>query len=349
MIHKNRILQLVIGFFISGLFLSCSGGEAENNPIEKNEKGEILAPEERTWKNNLIGEEISLHSDITDSLYNAQEVKRNKDQILVSDVGDMRLKRFDLYGKYIDSFGSEGKGPGEFQQLLDYGFQGSDTLFALDDRKMRLMVFNARTTDFITEYETEPTPYRLAVLEEQLVIESSVADKLFYLLDFQGNTGTHFGEMMENKQQNSGSVAGDIYPVDTDTGFVFAPHYASYLYYYNSDGNNTKTIRTPDRIPFQETVHENRGGTRIIRPSESEFQTSDLKITGGNIYEVLQNNGEKNELPNIFVDVYDLETGGYLHSVKLPSLASDILVTDNRIYLINSELAQVQAYQYSKS
>lgn len=343
----TQISQVIIGLLFSALFLSCSNGETGNNPIEKNEKGEILAPEERTWNNNLIGQEISLHSDISDSLFNGLVIEGYRDQLYVSDFGDMRLKRFDLEGNYLDSFGSKGKGPGDFRIIMDFDISNSDTLFLIDARKMRLMTFNIRTADFIKEYETEPNLYRLAVVNNQLIIERGMAEKLFYLSDFQGNETYRFGEVMENKRQNGMSVSGDIHAAENDTGFVFSPRYASYLYFFDNEGNRTKTISTPDRIPYSEPVQESQGDMQISRPPETELETSDLKISGRYICELLQNNNKDNELPG-FVDVYDLETGGYLHSLELPSPAGDILVTDERLYLINSELAQLQAYEFSQ-
>ncbi len=117
-------------------------------------------------------EKIILHSDIKDSLFNGGMINRYDDRLVVSDFGDMRLKRFDLDGKYIDSFGSKGRGPGEFEQPLSFDLSGSDTLYVLDARKMRLMAFNAKTTDFVTSSDIEGNPYRMVVLQDNFIIET---------------------------------------------------------------------------------------------------------------------------------------------------------------------------------
>lgn len=331
---------------------ACSGGESEaestgtkHSSVVKNAKGEILAPEKRLWKNDLLGEEIALHSDIADSLFNPMNIKRFGNRLVISDFGDMRIKRFDLEGRYIDSFGSKGKGPGEFQGINDFDIRGEEMLYVIDGRNMRLMAFDIITTNFTTSYNTEPNPYRMVMLDEQLIIETLTAEKLFYKADLKGKASGWFGEVMEKQQQNKSSVLGEMEAADGDTGFVFAPHYASYLYYFDSSGNNTRVVRGPHRIPFQETIREQRGNIKISRPPRPDIFTTGLDISGGRIYVIQRNVKEDIALPETFLDLYDLQSGRYLYSVELPVQTRDAFIAKNSLYLIHSESAKVRAYQ----
>lgn len=187
---------------------ACSGGESEaestgtkHSSVVKNAKGEILAPEKRLWKNDLLGEEIALHSDIADSLFNPMNIKRFGNRLVISDFGDMRIKRFDLEGRYIDSFGSKGKGPGEFQGINDFDIRGEEMLYVIDGRNMRLMAFDIITTNFTTSYNTEPNPYRMVMLDEQLIIETLTAEKLFYKADLKGKASGWFGRLWKSNSK----------------------------------------------------------------------------------------------------------------------------------------------------
>lgn len=352
---RETVKLLFTSIFIMLLMTACSGGEqeadsagTEYSSIVKNEKGEILAPEERLWENDLLGEEIALHSDIRDSLFNPMNIKRFGNRLVISDFGDMRLKSFDLEGRYLDSFGSKGKGPGEFQSILDFDIRGEDMLYVIDGRKMRLMTFDAKTTNLITSYDTEPNPYRMAMLDEKLIIETLAAEKLFYKADFKGKTAGWFGEVMEKQQQNKSSVLGELDAASNDTGFVFAPHYASYLYYFDSSGNNTRVVRGPDRIPFQETIREQRGDIKIMRPPRPDIFTTGLDISGERVYVIQRNVKEDIDLPETFLDLYDLQSGRYLYSVELPVQTRDAFISKNRLYLISSETARVQGFRFNQ-
>lgn len=352
---RETVKLLFTSILILLVMTACSGGESEaestgtkHSSVVKNAKGEILAPEKRLWKNDLLGEEIALHSDIADSLFNPMNIKRFGNRLVISDIGDMRLKRFDLEGRYLDSFGSKGKGPGEFQRINDFVFNEKGTIYVIDGRKMRLMAFDSKNTSFITSYDTEPNPYRMAMLDEQLIIETLTAEKLFYKADFKGQTAGWFGEVMENQQQNKSSVLGELEATVSDSGFIFAPTYASYLYYFDIRGKNTRVIRGPDRIPFQETIHEQRGNMKITRPPRPDVLTKGLDISAERFYVTLINVKEESDLPETFLDLYDLESGRYLYSVELPEQTRDVLITKNSLYLVHSERAKVQAFRFKQ-
>lgn len=344
---KAPIHYLIFSILILATVISCSGEEQQapdKASVVTNEKGEVLAPEERSWKNELIGEEISLHSGITDSLLNGMAIKRDGNHLYISDYGDMKVKKFSLDGRFVDSFGGKGRGPGEFQQVTDFDITESGRLYVIDSKKMEMLVFDSESMEIITEHKLETKPYRMAIVDDHIIIEATVAEKLFGRYNFEGTLKSRFGEIMDNQEKNAASVSGDIYATDNDTGFVYAPIYASYLFQFSGEGNRTLTTKGPDRIPFKETVQQARGDMRLVMPPRTEFETIDLKIFGNRVYDLLENKGEDNDLPQTFMDIYDLKSGGYLHSVALPVPAREIFVSGDRLYLINPKTAKVKAF-----
>jgi len=54
-----------------------------------------------------------------------------KENIYISDSHDLKIHKFDKYGKHLLTFGGNGTGPGEFQFIMGIGSL-NDTLFVID-------------------------------------------------------------------------------------------------------------------------------------------------------------------------------------------------------------------------
>ncbi|NGP87737.1 6-bladed beta-propeller [Fodinibius halophilus] len=337
---------LLTAIFVTLSLTSCNEKEdgSKGTEITKNEKGEILTPEQRKWKKGAIGEEISLHDEVRDSLLRGMSIEVFGNQLYVSDFGDMRLKKFTRDGKYIGSYGKEGRGPGEFQQLMDFDQRG-DSIYVLDSRKMELMFFDKKSSSFITSHKVKSHPYRFATLGNRFVIERSMEEKLFSSTDLQGNIQHQFGQFIESQTQNGLSVSGNIETI-SDTGFVFSPSYASYLYYFNKEGEQTKVVRTVDRIPFQKPVKEKSGNMNITKPPTVKVYSRALS-TEDNLLLILQRFAKESDaLPTSFIDVYHLDTGQYRYSIELPLSVRDVELTRDRLYMLDSETSYVKAFDY---
>ncbi|GEM_PF-1697383 len=330
------------------LFAACSGSQSseDSNQITRNEKGQILTPTERTWAKDKIGKELSLQPNITDSLLQPMSIERFGQQLYVSDFSDMKIKKFSSDGEYLGSFGKKGRGPGEFQLPIDYDFRG-DTLFVIDTRRRKFMLFDAKSTDFITSRDIKFHPYRMAMIDRNLILEVSMTENLFYLSDTELDVSHRFGQFIDDQKKNGISVTGNVMAV-RDTGFVFSPAMASYLYYFDRQGNRTKTIRTPDRIPFKEPNVRKSGDRRFITAPESKVRTERLAMAGDKLYVFQSYTKDDEALPASFMDVYQLDSGRYLHSVKFSFSVRDAVFGDETLYLINSETAVVKAFEYAQ-
>lgn len=80
-------------------------------------------------------------------------LKRRSGEYLVFEVGGSTLARYDPHGRYLNSVGGTGSGPGEFRMIWAATVDDSDSLFVYDDLLRRVIVFSpdlhpARTFPF---------------------------------------------------------------------------------------------------------------------------------------------------------------------------------------------------------
>jgi len=326
------------------LFVACSGSQSSEDAsqITRNEKGQILTPTQRTWAKDKIGKELSLQPNITDTLLQPMSIERFGQRLYVSDFSDMKIKKFSSDGEYLGSFGKEGRGPGEFQSIMDFDVR-HDTLFVIDQRRRKFMLFDVESTEFITSRDTEFDPYRLAAMENEFIIEIGLDDRLFLRTDARLKENHRFGQFIENQKRNSMAISGEIEAVN-DTGFVFGPSIGSYLYYFDGQGNRTKVIRTPDRIPLKEM--EVREGGRVMRVPHTKVRTLGLSTVDDKLCVLQRYTKDDEKLPQSFMDLYELGSGRYLYSVKFSMPVSDAVFVDERFYVINNKNGRVRAFHY---
>lgn len=336
------ILIIATAFGVSGC--SGGGGQSGGSAITRNDKGQILAPTERNWNKEVLRDSVSLKSDLTDSLYQPIRIKEFGQQLYVIDAGQMKLKKFTKRGKYLGSFGKKGSGPGEFQFAINFDLR-NDTLFVIDTRRRKFMQFDAASTDFLTSEDMKFHSYQMAMLDDAFIFEVNMSKKLFSVADARLNVKRQFGHFIEDQRKNGVAVSGPV-AAASDTGFVFVPTTASYLYFFDRQGHRTKTIRTPDRIPLQEPKVRSSGDRKFISPPDSKVRTKEV-VTRGDKICVLQNYTKEDEaMPASFMDVYELGSGRYLYSVKFPMPASDLSLGDEILYVLNDKTSRVQAYHY---
>jgi DNA-binding beta-propeller fold protein YncE len=338
-------ILLIIGLTGAIVFIN----QQETTQINVINKGNELieAPEKRKWLDDFIVKEHVLNKDIVDSVSRGVGFKKNGDYLYVADFGDMRLKRFNLNGKYKDSFGKGmGRGPGEFQLFIGYDISQNNKMYIVDAKKRELMEFDLQTTEYITSTDIDYRPYRLIIVDNKIIIESLLEEKLFKVHSLDGSLVNEFGKNVDDHIQNSLSTIGDIQAIpDTDT-FAFVASKASFMYYYNSIGKQLKSIITPDRIPYKGSVDQSAGGVRSRRAPDPAIKAYDIHISDNKVYVSLSNKEEVKNLPLSFLDVYELKSGEYLHSIELPIPTNDLVITPDLIYLLNNETESIKAYSY---
>jgi hypothetical protein len=81
--------------------------------------------------------------------YSARNIALDSDEnIYVLDSGNHRIQKFDKDGRFLQTIGKKGQGPGEFENPGDFFLDEQDSIYVLDSRKIK--VFNEET-DFMKE------------------------------------------------------------------------------------------------------------------------------------------------------------------------------------------------------
>lgn len=107
--------------------------------IVHNEKGE-------KWSKNLpikikllrtIGDINTLDENLAFNMP-SDVVLDDAGNIYILDAGNYRIQKFDPEGKYLDSFGREGQGPGEFNSPSSLDIDSEGSLFIADPRARKI-------------------------------------------------------------------------------------------------------------------------------------------------------------------------------------------------------------------
>lgn len=93
----------------------------------------------------------------------AAAVKLSTGQIAIVDRGSNELRLFDASGRFIESFGRRGSGPGEFQSVSWIG-RSQDSLFLFDRGHARVSLYHARTLVPFATIEARNTQERISVV-----------------------------------------------------------------------------------------------------------------------------------------------------------------------------------------
>lgn len=315
----------------------------------KGEKGNVIkSPTERNWMNNAVGTEYELHSDIQDSVFRAVIMKRFNNYLYIGDYSNMSFKRFTLDGNYVDQFGKgKGRGPGEFIVGTDFTVSDDNFFYVIDIRKKELMKFDNSTTEYITSSTVDFDASRITSSAGNIIIQGLMQENIFKIMDEQGNLVREFGTIIDDQLINSLSLSGRIEAFNNNGEFIYVPRRASYIFFYDDNGDKLRTIHTIDRIAFERSNKSKVGDRRMVRAPQSKVQTEDIDIHDNKIYLSQLTIQEDSSLPKSFLDVYELNTGKYLHSVKLPVVNGDVVVSDSRLYLQSRETEKITAYAYN--
>lgn len=339
---KYSLLAILIILSSAVIYQAVIPGEKDSFTLISNgTSAYIEAPTARNWV-DIQFERQPLHTDITDSIYRGMSLQRYGDLFYISDFGDMKIKRFDTKGRFVDSFGKgEGRGPGEFTLILGYTLI-DDVLYVQDARKFEVLRFDNSSGEYINSFKIEYQPHRLISVGDNLVAQALFEEHLFQVHNKKGELLSNFGSLIEDQVKNSLSVQGEMVPLPNGDSFVFVPAKASYILYFNLKGDQVRTVITPDRIRFPETEYRESGDVQTFRAASPDKEVDDIKVHDVRLYVLLNENDSE---ANSIVDIYNLETGEYIHSIRLPVIGREILVIQDLLYLIDKETEQVKAYK----
>lgn len=378
----NSVLR-TIGIFVFGIFFSVAavagvvlysqqeGGGASEAESPDVETTKVESPEVRNWQPGRLGERVKLNEDISDSVGIAKILDRHGRSLMVGDFQDMRIKRFSPVGDFMNAYGvPSGQGDDAFVHYLGFAMTDAGRLYVLDHARRRMTAFELDTGQRVFDKDLDYQPYRVTAVSGRVVVHAAMTDSLFRIYDPDGNLERTFSPLPDNMENGAFDLVGDLIPYRQREMFVYVPSGASYLFYYDLHGNETKEVITPDRDLFRAKGTGKFSGMDIFGKGNSASDSSgsggdttatsgakqipertrtyDLDTDGTYIYASVSKLNTQNPMGFSLVDVFRLDTGEYVESFRLPTEANDVVVMDGILYYLDRQSDSVHAYRLKR-
>lgn len=348
-----------IGIFALGIFLGTAGVVGFVLYNKHSTSGTPDAPEvetvksdtSRVWRDDMPGSERPLHSSSRDSVYRAVALSSYKNTLLIGDYGDMQIKRLSPDGALLRIYrDTTRRGRGGNRHLMGFSVTPSDLLVVQDHRHREMLRFEAGSGKLLSVDSLGYRPYRLASVGDHLVSQAIASDTLFRVYNREGKRISEFGKLKEDQRTEATEIAGDIIPAAEPGRFIFAPSRAGFLVWFDLQGNEIRRVLTPDRNIMREKGIGPLGNVNIMRsrqegPTIRNVRVYDLDSDGENLYVSMSERDRETGKSSSFADVYELDTGAYLYSFRLPSLANDIVVMEDTLYYLERNTERLRAFR----
>lgn len=315
---------------VSAVLLLAACGKENDTPNAETEYVEQKV-DERTfndWTLENVGFQlpVSLGSAVFFKIYN--------DRLFIWDGAYMSVKRYSLDGELEVTYGNgQGQGPGQFQHISSFALRGTEEVWIVDSRVGDISRFRYDGT-LVERFRTEFKPYRMTVVsKDRLVVQQMLEPKLFALFNAKGEVLKRFGKVIDVPQDRYALILeGQLYP-NPDGGFIWAPLYASYLYFYGPNGTLERRIELIDGHPFPvEKMQPSPLQSDVERPPQ---RTRGVSLTDEEIFVSVTSTEpvmEDESGAAAVLDRYDRTTGKYLDSKKIRFGGYNYLVHEDRVY-----------------
>ncbi|NBC66873.1 MAG: 6-bladed beta-propeller [Bacteroidetes bacterium] len=345
-IYKKVTLAILIFFTIGFTFLFFFNEEEEKSYSDVNINTLVNIDSQREWRQVVWEKNEEFSQKSNDSLFNPVLLTSHNEVIYVGDWGGMNIKIFNKEGENTGIMGRRGRGPGEFQRIMDIDFI-RDSLFISDPEKQEVIIYS-KNGGYSYSLSIDHSSYRVAVSDTS-IYTLAIQDSLFEIYNFEGSNNVKFGKILDNPILNQLSLSGRIEYISELDAFLYIPRFASYLFYYSADGTLEKIVETLDGIPFSESQGELAGERVQIRKPDKEVEIMDSFIGDEYLYllgRIMKNGNPVNN--DHFMDVYSIRGDEYFYSYKLPVPATQFTKIDETVYFIDLTDQSLVAFSIAK-
>lgn len=316
--------------------------------------------------NIKIIEEIKLSGH---TVYNPFQMEIYNDHIILHDDGsEKKILHFDLNGRFINSFGKQGQGPGEFNNMPRLAGGNTSHVF-ISSSPQKLDIFDLNSARYIKSILIKNDFARpVRVFDNLLVARAGINTKFLmvgytlkkgYEIDF--SNPIYFGDYKEDPElipcsKNPLLKEGSSFN-DNDENIFFAFRSGSLIIGYNRNGD--KIFKTTEPYNIEIPNYIRRPGTDYASPPRNKYPVITISLGGDEKYiyslysgavfktfsEFLLNKEDINQ--GEIINVFDKKTSKYLGSYKLPVPVRKIAINRDNIYALSIE-PRITIYKLKK-
>ncbi len=218
-------------------------------------------------------------------------VQDDAGNIYILDSGNCRIQKFDPEGKFLDSFGRKGQGPGEFNSPASLDIDAEGDLLVSDPRSRKIQIFSTegslRKTITLTTYplsEAYALNSGLLAMKGTLGYDFEGKDdeplpRLIRLLDAEGNIENEFGEMFDYKHRLLNQKGNVFHFVTDQNDFIYLSFaHQNRIEKYSPKG---KLLWKADRVINYSTKPLDKGKIERTATSQSYYSPRMNKCSVG--------------------------------------------------------------------
>lgn len=300
-------------------------------------------------------------------LMNPYKIYLLRDIICVEDPGaDYKINCFDLTGNQTNSFGIEGQGPEELDQLNYFVGNYNKTIFVYGMLSGRVLIYdliNKRgkgNINIINSFGISPFLFNNYLLERKMFSDFFLSGKKVSKNYSLVEDDIKIGEINNNYKEckkNPMLLAGSYFNYQDETIYISFIN-SSVLLGYNLKGDNIFESIEPDNILFPST-NSLKNDMSFHSPARNRYPEVNIAITGDKKYiytlfsgtilrskkDLLLNSGDLGQ--GEILNIYNRKTSEFLGSYKLPYPMRDIVATESCIYGLSVD-PEVAIYKLKK-
>ena len=240
------------------------------------------------------------------------------------DSGDLKIKRFDVDGNFIQAYGGVGEGPGEFSSFWDADVLGDSVLYAADLDQRRVTFFDVESTAYLRSIsDMHVFRYRVTRGGRAYWYENALGATLLYGTSRKGEEARRFGTLTEGQTWEHRMVfGGSIVPYREH--MIHVIHRYPIIIQYDSTGSIIYARGTPDLgrvgVPHLEKIPT--GGGLFATRVSGRVTNRDGEVYGDELVVYSQPTDSSRAF-----DLYDAATGDYKSSISMSGVRSGSFAT----------------------
>jgi len=360
MLKKSIYLIAFISFCLN---LVCSKVE-ENYTVEIKDGVRYVHNNAPAWGDTLKVELEFVQKigelDATDEnymLYRVADIALDSEgNIYVLDAGNYRIQKYDSEGKYLNTFGREGQGLGEFGRSSSFALDSSGNMYIADQGNSRVVILTPEGKELRTFKASERIKVFELLLSEELLV-GTIADGMVHsyhdveeyeqpVVQIYNSEGVLKREFVKPFDYNDGFFNAIGNAID----FTFDHNNTIYLSFENQNriekySHEGKLLFSADRtLSFE--VNRPKAGSRLNNVSNG----IGIDYIGRIWVMTYRKQREKDDLePYLELEIYEND-GILLGEIPwtedfIPALTNSIHMFGDRVFFRNSEAISVYEYK----